>query len=59
MIYIIHPPYEKGYTMTFNLEGKIMEKIDRTDWYEPECLIQFVPDNESVTGNILIKLRIY
>jgi hypothetical protein len=56
---IIHPPYENGYTATFKLKGNLNINVDRTDWYEPKCLIKFIPNNELVNGAILIKIRIY
>jgi hypothetical protein len=55
---IIHPPYNEGRAKTFDLNGKI-NIITRTDWYEPECIIKFIPNNEFIDGDILIKLLIY
>ncbi|GMO29085.1 MAG: hypothetical protein Ta2B_10040 [Termitinemataceae bacterium] len=40
------------------LNGNIKEII-QSDWYEPECLIQFIPENPNTTGKIILKYRVY
>jgi hypothetical protein len=54
---IIHQPYERNEGLTFELEEKIYERIENTDWYTPECLIKFVPADEFAEGNILINIE--
>jgi hypothetical protein len=56
---IIHQPYEGNEGIILELEGKIYEKIENRDWYNPECLIKFIPDNEFVEGNIIINIEMY
>jgi len=50
---------KKDEKIILKLEGNIEEKINNRDWYIPECLIEFIPDNEFVDGKILIKIDMY
>ena len=52
-------PHENTERIRLRLEGNIDEKINNLDWYIPECLIEFIPDNEFVDGSITIKIDMY
>jgi hypothetical protein len=58
-ILIIHQPHEKNEGIILELEEKTYKKIENRDWYNPECLIKFIPDNDFVEGNILINIEVY
>ena len=52
-------PDEKADGIILKLERNIDEEIKNRDWYIPECIIEFIPDNEFVEGKILIKINMY
>jgi hypothetical protein len=56
---IIRPPYEENMGVIFELDREINEKIGLIDWYDPEFLIEFVPENEFVEGKISVKIKIH
>lgn len=56
---IIHPPYDTGSAIQFDLSGRINKQINRMDWYESECLIKFIPNDSTVNGIISVNLVIY
>ena len=55
-LFIYHPPYEIKSGIELDLEENIEIKIENRDWYNPECLIKYIPENEYVEGNITIIL---
>ena len=57
---VIYPqPNDENRIIQIELEGEIHKAINSRNWHASECQIQFIPENELVDGNILIKLRIY
>jgi hypothetical protein len=56
---IIHRPFGENEGVFIELEGNINKTIKNIDWYTPECLIKFIPENEFVDGKILIKIKMY
>jgi len=51
---LYHPPYENY--IEIHLEGKVNEHI-RTDWYENEILLEYIPIEE-VSGNLVLKYNL-
>ena len=58
-ILIIHQPYEENNGIMTEIKGNINKTMKNIDWYNSECLIKYIPDNEFVEGNILIKIQMY
>jgi hypothetical protein len=56
---IIHSPFGENEGIFIELEGNINKIIRNIDWYTPECLIKFIPENRFVDGKILIKIKMY
>ena len=43
----------------FELDREIDEKIGIIDWYAPEFLLEYIPENEFVEGKILVKIQMH
>jgi len=56
---IIRPPYEEKMGILFELDREIDEKIGIIDWYNPEFLLEYIPENEFIEGKILLKIQIH
>ena len=56
---IIRPPFDEKNGIVFDFEGNINENIKNIDWYFPQFLIEFIPENELVEGKILVNIQLY
>ena len=56
---ILRPPYEENMGLILELDKEINIKMESVDWYDPEFLLKFIPENDSVEGKILVKIQLY
>ncbi|MDR1388823.1 MAG: hypothetical protein LBJ31_02475 [Treponema sp.] len=54
-IYFIEPD---GYVIEKKLEGKFKEEMSY-EWFAPECLVKFVPEDENAKGILEVKFAAY
>ena len=45
--------------LMMELEGDIDEQLRNIDWYTPDILMEFIPENEFVDGRIMVRIHLY
>ena len=60
-IILYHPPFDRmprGAKEKIVIEGKINKTI-KSEWYDKDCLIHFIPENSLVNGEIKITYQVF